>query len=92
MGTDLMTAAEGFRNLGQFVAAVNVSNNLGLSFTELKTRMVDDGMSLGQAAKDLRSSTDTTVAVRTAEADADRLIATTEVTTTTTKKNKKGGQ
>ena len=92
MGTDLMTAAEGFRNLGQFVAAVNVSNNLGLSFTELKTRMVDDGMSLGQAAKDLRSSTDTTAAVRTAEADADRLIATTEVTTTNTKKTKKGGQ
>jgi len=89
-GADLMTAAEGFRNLGQFVAAVNVSNNLGLSFTELKTRMVDDGMSLGQAAKDLRSSSDTTTAVKTAEADADRLIATTEVATT--KKNKKGGQ
>ena len=47
-------------------------------------------MSLGQAAKDLRSSSDTTTAVKTAEADADRLIATTEVATT--KKNKKGGQ
>jgi hypothetical protein len=27
-GADLMTAASGFKNLGQFVAAVNVSNNL----------------------------------------------------------------
>ncbi len=32
-------AAYGFKNLGQFVAATNVSQNLGLSFTDLKTRM-----------------------------------------------------
>ena len=51
-GTDLMAASAGFRNLGQFVAAVNVSNNLGIPFSELKTRMVTDGMSLGQAIQD----------------------------------------
>ncbi|HEX9255994.1 MAG TPA: hypothetical protein VF938_10625, partial [Candidatus Angelobacter sp.] len=28
-GTDLQTAASGFKNLGQFVAAVHVSHNLG---------------------------------------------------------------
>ena len=50
-GTDLMLAAAGFRNLGQFIAAVNASYNHGLSFTELKIRMVDQGMSLGQAVE-----------------------------------------
>lgn len=54
VGTNLTLAASGFRNLGQFVAAVNVSHNLGIPFTELKTRMVDQGMSLGQAIQDAR--------------------------------------
>jgi len=83
-GTDLMTAAKGFRNLGQFVAAVNVSNNLGISFTELKTRMVDQHMSLGQSIQDVKPtnvSTDTIVA--RAEADADATIRSTQPTTTT---------
>ena len=87
-GTNLTLAASGFRNLGQFVAAVNVSNNLGIPFAELKTRMVDQGMSLGQAIQDARPrTTDTTVVARRAESDADALIRTTEQTTTT--KNKK---
>ncbi len=74
-GTNLMDAAEGFRNLGQFVAAVNVSNNLGLSFTELKSRMVDDGMSLGQAIKAERNDVDdVAVIVRRAERDAQVII------------------
>jgi len=83
-GTDLMTASEGFRNLGQFVAAVNVSNNLGISFTELKSRMVDDHMSLGQAIKDLRPTADSTLQARRAESDADLLIRTGEDTTSKT--------
>ena len=91
-GTNLTLAAADFRNLGQFVAAVNVSNNLGIPFTDLKTRMVDQGMSLGQAIQDARpKTTDTTVVVRRAETDADVLIRTTEqqTTVTTTKKAKK---
>ncbi len=75
MGTNLMNAAEGFRNLGQFVAAVNVSNNLGISFTELKSRMVDDGMSLGQAIQaERRDVDDVAVIVRRAERDAQVII------------------
>ena len=35
-GTNLQTAAGGFKNLGQFVAAVHVSHNLGISFASLK--------------------------------------------------------
>lgn len=88
-GTDLMAASAGFRNLGQFVAAVNVSNNLGIPFSELKTRMVTDGMSLGQAIQDSRpSTTDTTTIARRAETDADAIIRSTESTTTSTTKTK----
>ena len=88
-GTNLTLAASGFRNLGQFVAAVNVSHNLGIPFAELKTRMVDQGMSLGQAIQDARPrATDTTVVARRAETDADALIRTTGQTTTTTKSKK----
>jgi hypothetical protein len=84
-GTDLMEAAEGFRNLGQFVAAVNVSNNLGLDFEQLKTAMVDDGKSLGQAIQSVKSDVEspTTVAQR-AETDAQRLISETERQSSTT--------
>lgn len=95
LGTNLTLAASGFRNLGQFVAAVNVSKNLGIPFAELKTRMVDQGMSLGQAIQDARPrTTDTTVVARRAETDADALIRTTQQTPTTkskkVKKNSRG--
>ena len=81
-GTNLTLASSGFRNLGQFVAAVNVSNNLGIPFWQLKSRMVDQGMSLGQAIQDTRPrTTDTIVVARRAETDADVLIRTTEQTT-----------
>lgn len=97
--TNVMDAAEGFRNLGQFVAAVNVSNNLGLDFTQLKTRMVDDGMSLGQAIQDVKKIPDVETQVRRAETEADTMIKSTTTSTgtttpsttsaTTTKKTKK---
>jgi hypothetical protein len=88
-GTDIDLAAAGFRNLGQFVAAVNVSNNLGLSFDALKARMTGtDPVSLGQAiqqVKGLDAATATTTA-QTALTEADREIqSTTTVTTTKTK-------
>ncbi|HYU42200.1 MAG TPA: hypothetical protein VEQ84_08620 [Vicinamibacteria bacterium] len=88
-GTDMDLAASGFRNLGQFVAAVNVSNNLGLSFDDLKARMTGTNpVSLGQAiqqVKGLDAATATTTA-QTALTQADREIqSTTTVTTTKTK-------
>ena len=73
------TAAVGFRNLGQFVAAVNVSNNLGLDFTTLKTAMVTDGKSLGQAIQAQKGTTvNATEQAQRAERDADTMIRTTE--------------
>ena len=91
-GTDLMTAAEGFRNLGQFVAAVNVSNNLKIPFNDLKTQMVVEGKSLGQSIQTLKKVASVTVEVQRAEYQARGMILESEqapVTTTAkaTKKN-----
>jgi hypothetical protein len=47
-GTNLTDAASGFKNLGQFVAAVHVSHNLGISFNDLKNKIIS-GDSLGKA-------------------------------------------
>ena len=93
-GTDLMTAAEGFRNLGQFVAAVNVSNNLGIDFVNLKTSMVDDGLSLGQSIQTWKPTANSTREASLAESQATVLIntsssTTTATTTTTTAKTRK---
>jgi hypothetical protein len=76
-----MAASAGFKNLGQFVAAVNVSNNLGLSFTQLKTKIVTDGMSLGQAIQAVRPLTaSATIEAQRAEYDARGMIAESELT------------
>src|SRR5216684_7849458 len=84
-GTDLQTAAGGYRNLGQFVAAVHVSHNLGIPFdqlkcTELATADACPGLTvpsksshLGQAIQTLKptmSSTDSKSAAKQAEKEA----------------------
>lgn len=58
--------AAGFKNQGQFVAAVHVSENLGINFTELKTLMVDKDMSLGQAIHQLKPTVDADAEARRA--------------------------
>lgn len=52
-GTNLQQAADGFKNLGQFVAAAHVSKNLGIPFDDLKTKMIG-GDSLGKAIHELK--------------------------------------
>ncbi|MGQ9633123.1 MAG: hypothetical protein ACUVXB_02660 [Bryobacteraceae bacterium] len=52
-GTTVADAAAGFDNLGQFVSAVHVSNNLGLPFEGLKQEILS-GSSLGQAIQKLK--------------------------------------
>jgi hypothetical protein len=52
-GTSLTDAASGFKNLGQFIAALHVSHNLGIPFEDLKTKMTS-GDSLGKAIKELK--------------------------------------
>jgi hypothetical protein len=94
-GTDLMLAADGFRNLGQFVAAVNVSNNLKIPFADLKMSMVDEGNSLGQSIKTLRPTVDASREVSIAESQASVLLKTDAPTvskaTSTEKKPKTSG-
>jgi hypothetical protein len=51
-GTKLQDAASGFKNLGEFVAAVHVSNNLNIPFNQLKGKMTS-GDSLGKALQTL---------------------------------------
>jgi hypothetical protein len=93
-GTDLMAASAGFRNLGQFVAAVNVSSNLKIPFDQLKTKMVTDGKSLGQAIQALKPVASATIEAQHAEYDARGMIADSEqqpqvsASTTTTSKTK----
>jgi hypothetical protein len=52
-GMSLTDAASGFKNLGQFVAAVHVSHNLDIPFTDLKDK-VTSGDNLGKAIKALK--------------------------------------
>jgi hypothetical protein len=52
-GTNLADASKGFKNLGQFVAAVHVSHNLDIPFADLKSK-VTSGESLGHAIRDLK--------------------------------------
>jgi len=46
--------AMGFSNYGQYVAAKHVSDNLNISADTLRTEMVDNHLSLGDAIKKLR--------------------------------------
>jgi hypothetical protein len=84
-GTDLQKAAEGFRNLGQFVAAVNVSSNLGIPFEKLKAKMTgEDPVSLGQAIKALRPTVDAAAEAAKAQKEASAMTSSTTTSTTTT--------
>lgn len=70
-GTDLLTAAQGFKNLGQFVAAVHVSHDLGIPFDQLKAKLTGPGAeSLGKAIHDLKPDANAKAALKQAEKEA----------------------
>jgi len=54
-GENVTDAASGFKNLGKFVAALHVSHNLNIPFTQLKGK-VTSGDSLGKAVRTLNPS------------------------------------
>jgi hypothetical protein len=68
-GTDLKAAASGFRNLGDFVAAVHVSNNLQVPFSDVKARMMNGG-NLHTAIAGLRPNMDAGIEARRARSAA----------------------
>lgn len=76
VGTTLTmeTATEGWRNQGQFVAAMNAAQREGISFEALRTEMVTNSKSLPDAIAAAKAAASTTTTTPT----------TTETTTTTT--------
>ena len=82
-GMTLNAAAAGFRNQGQFIAALHVARNLDIPFSALKAQMVDKHQSLGQSIQTLKPSVDATAKVKEAEKEADtdvRLAGTVKTT------------
>jgi hypothetical protein len=70
-GMTLQTAAAGFKNQGQFIAALHVSKNLNIPFTKLKAEMTGKNHdSLGQAIHQLRPDADATRSAKQAESEA----------------------
>jgi hypothetical protein len=70
-GTNVQQAAQGFKNLGQFVAAVHVSHNLGIPFDTLKTKMMGPPKeSLGKAIHALKPTANSTEESKKAEKQA----------------------
>jgi hypothetical protein len=71
-GTTLTQAAAGFKNQGQFIAALETSKNLGIPFADLQDRMTA-GESLGAAIHGLKpamTTADVDTSVETAEKQA----------------------
>jgi len=59
--TDLMNAAMGFRNQGQFIATLHAAKDLNIPFATLKAEMTgSDHDSLGQAIHELKPALDAT--------------------------------
>jgi hypothetical protein len=70
-GTTLADAAAGFKNQGQFIAALHASKDLSIPFAQLKAEMTGSPHdSLGQAIHDLKPAADAKVAAKTAEQEA----------------------
>jgi len=101
-GMTLDQASTGFRNQGQFIAALHAADHMGCDtcFVQLKADMVDKGMSLGQSIQDVRHSTATSAQTQAAaaerEAESDAKVTTTTTsqtsTSTSTSKKKHGGR
>lgn len=80
-GMTAQDACSGFKNLGQCVAAIHVSHNLGLSFTDMKAKMLgtsttsttttEKPMSLGKAIQALAPTADAKVEAKKGQKQAD---------------------
>jgi hypothetical protein len=89
-GATLNRASTGFKNQGQFIAALHVSRNLGIPFSKLKTDMTGaKHLSLGQSIQDLKPSAKATTAAHQAETEANDDVKRTSTTTSSTSKTTK---
>ena len=94
-GTDIKTAESGFKNHGQFIAALHVSKNLNIPFDQLKAKMTgvtatsstvqtsSTAVSLGKAIHALRPNMSVTQANVEAK-KAEKQATVTEKTHSTT--------
>jgi hypothetical protein len=57
-GVTVREASRGFEDHMQFASAVHVSRNLDIPFADLKAKIVDEGLSVGQAIQVLRPDAD----------------------------------
>ncbi len=70
-GTSAQQACEGFRNLGECVAAAHVSKNLAIGFDTLRSKMTGSGAeSLGKAIQDLKPEANAKAEARKAQGQA----------------------
>jgi hypothetical protein len=66
----LNQASQGFKNQGQFIAALHVSHNLNIPFQQLRQQMIVQHKSLGQSIQTLRHSSDAETAAARAQRQA----------------------
>ena len=72
-GVTAQQACDGFKNLGQCVAAIHVSHNLGISFDDLKAKMTGSGSeSLGKAIGALKPGVDAKTESKKAQKQANQ--------------------
>ena len=92
-GESISQAAAGFKNEGQFIAALHVSQNLGIPFDQLKTKMTGyDAMALGAAIHALKPSVsekDSKEEAKKAEAQAKSTMAAKASASNTTNTSSK---
>jgi hypothetical protein len=69
-GMTLEEAAEGFKNQGQFMAAVKAADRLDVPFQDFKAKMVDEGNSLGQTIQFFNPEADAEAEANIAESQA----------------------
>jgi hypothetical protein len=69
-GLSLNDATSGFKNQGQFMAALHVSNNLQIPFKSLQDDMTNKKLSLGQSIQNLHKTVDADKEVEHAERQA----------------------
>ena len=92
-GETISQAAAGFKNEGQFIAALHVSQNLGIPFDQLKAKMTgSDAMSLGAAIHALKpavSEKDSKEEAKKAENEAKSTMAAKASASNTTNSSTK---
>lgn len=76
--TSLKGDTSGFKNFGQFVAAVHVSHNLGIPFSELQAKMTgSNAVSLGKAIQELKPQANAKDEAKKATTQADNDVKDT---------------